>query len=365
MKVLICGGSIAGLSTALFLARAGHDVTLAESWSGPRRGGIAIDVRGAALGVAREMGVYDEIVRGRVPNEDVYHFLDHAGREQARFTPATQFYDSPGDIEISRDRLCDILRRAVPSQVDFRYETTVVRVGDGPRVYLSDGTTHDVDLLVGADGMHSTVRKLVFGPEVRFARHLGLYVAIVKHCAAGAGLTGSHVYNTPGRMLMLRGDGTGCSALLGFRSAPLAYDFRDLAAQRDLVRAAFAGEIGWLVPDVLSELDSPDFFFDSVGQIRAETWSRGPAVLVGDAGYCASFFSGMGTSLALLGAATLARCLATHDDLAAALRAYDTTLRPAVTAAHTLAGDGAALLFPDDVAARDALLREAAGAGPR
>jgi 2-polyprenyl-6-methoxyphenol hydroxylase-like FAD-dependent oxidoreductase len=370
MKILVSGASIAGLSTAYWLVRSGHDVTVVENSADPRRGGVAVDVRGEALEVAREMGVLDEVTRNRVPTEDIYYFLDAAGRVEAQFTPSTQFYDSPGDIEISRDSLSDILRAAVPPGARFRYGESVAAVrelADGVEVRLTDGTTQRVDLLVGADGMHSNVRRLVFGSEQRFVRHLGLYVGIVKRSAAGAGLAGSHVYNIPGRMVMLRGDGVDCSAVLGFRSAWLDYDFRDVAAQQEIVTDAFRAEPGWRVPEVVDEIGrDAHFYFDSVGQVRMDGWSEGRTVLVGDAGYCASFFSGMGTSLAMIGAASLARELAAAgDDLSVALPGYDRAMRPVVDEAHEMANGGADILFPvtaEDIEERNARLREAARA---
>jgi 2-polyprenyl-6-methoxyphenol hydroxylase-like FAD-dependent oxidoreductase len=152
-------------------------------------------------------------------------------------------------------------------------------------------------------------------------------------------------------MVMLRGDGHDCSALLGFRSAPIDYDHRDIATQRAIVADAFAGDDAWRVPGVVAEVaGAEDFYFDAVAQIRMDSWSRGRVVLVGDAGYCASFFSGMGTTLAMVGAATLARALDDLDDPAAdptaALARYEAAMRPVVDEAQAMADGGAAILFP-------------------
>lgn len=349
MEIIISGASIAGLSTAHWLARTGHSVTVVEVAPTARRGGVAIDVRGEALDVARRMGIHDEIVEARVPVADIYRFLDAVGTVQATFEPATDFYDSPEDIEISRDRLSDILEAVVPDHVQMLNGTSITALdddGDGVTVTLSDGTSRRADLVVGADGMHSNVRSLAFGPERDFVHHLGLYVAIVKRCRAGHGLEGSHVYNSPGRMLMLRGDGQDCSALLGFRSDPIDYDFRDLAAQRVIVREAFRGDRSWKLPEVVAEVETaPDFYFDAAAQIRMPSWHRGRVVLVGDAAFCASFFSGMGTSLAMVGAHRLAEALS-GDDVSGGLARYERAMRPVVDRAQAMADDGAAILFP-------------------
>ncbi|SPT51698.1 FAD-dependent monooxygenase [Actinomadura madurae] len=364
MDIIVSGSSIAGLSAAYWLARSGHRVTVVEISPGVRRGGIAVDVRGGALEVAKDMGLHEEILRSRVPTADIYYFLDAAGTVKATFEPAVQFYDSPEDVEISRDRLSDILQDAVPAEVAFRYGLSLVSIrehGDGVEVALSDGTVHNCDLVVGADGMHSNVRSLTFGPERDHVRYLGLYVAIVKRCRTGRGMEGSHVYNSPGRMLMLRGDGEECSALLGFRSEPIDYDFRDLSAQRRIVKEAFRDDRAWKLPEVVAEIETAeDFYFDSVGQIRMPAWSRGRVVLLGDAAYCASFFSGMGTSLAMLGAFQLAQSLdSCGDDVAGGLAAYERAMRPVVDEAQAMADAGAAILFPetaDAIEARNAEL---------
>jgi 2-polyprenyl-6-methoxyphenol hydroxylase-like FAD-dependent oxidoreductase len=367
LDVLISGGSIAGLSTARWLGRHGHDVTLLERADGLRSGGVAVDVRGAALDVVRDMGILEEISARRVPTDDVYYFLDAAGDVQATFTPSTQFYDSPEDIEISRDTLAEILLRAVPPTARLLFDTWIEEIDDsanGVYARLSDGSTRRFDLIVGADGMHSGVRQLVFGAEARFVHHLGLYVAIVKDCPTDAPVAGSHVYNEPGRMVMLRGDGRQCSAFAGFRSEWFEYDYRDLDSHKRYVRAAFADDRGWKVPAIMAEVErARDLYFDSVSQIRMERWTSGRVALVGDAGYAPSFFSGMGTSLALVGAATLAREIeAAEHDLPLALAGYDRRMRPIVDEAQGMADGGAAILFPrtaEEILARNAMVREA------
>lgn len=371
MDVLISGASIAGLASAHWLARAGHAVTVVERADGLRSGGVSIDVREEAVEVARHMGVLDDVRERRVPHEDVYRFVDGSGTTQAELRPADHVYDSSDDVEISRDVLSDILRAAVPDSVTFRFDTWVTAIadesGEPVEVTLSDGSVGRFDLVVGADGMHSNVRELVFGAEKEFVHHLGLYVSIAKSCRTVRVETGSEVLNTPGRMVMLRSDGTSTSALLGFRSEWLDHDFRDASAQREIVRRAFAGMDGWVAPQAVAEvLDADDFYFDSVSQIRMSSWSRGRCVLVGDAAYCASFFSGMGTTLAMVGAHALAESLhAAGGDVPAALDAYDDRMRPIVERAQGIAGQGAALLFPPTLEAieeRNAGLRAAAHA---
>ncbi|MFC5676717.1 FAD-dependent monooxygenase [Aeromicrobium endophyticum] len=361
MDVVISGASVAGLTTAHLLASAGHAVTVVERAQAPRQGGVAVDVRGAAVDVARRMGLLDAIASARVTYEDRFDFVDPDGRVQATIRPNIDLYDSPDDIEISRDALSDILRGSVPDAVRFVYGSWIEHVTEsaaGVSVELHGRGTVRADLVVGADGMHSRVRQLVFGPEEQYLHHLGLYVAVLRRTSQGSGVHGSEVFNVPGRMLMLRGDGADCSALLGFRSERIDYDYRDVDQHKSMVADAFRDVTGWKVPAVLGEVDrSDDLYFDSVSQIRMTSRVSGRAVLVGDAGYCASFFSGMGTSLAMVGAATLADVLDECDDVPSALRMYDARIAPVVEAAQDLAGDGAAILFPatpEAIAARNA-----------
>lgn len=362
MDVVISGASVAGLSTAHLLARAGHAVTVIERALGPRQGGVAVDVRGGALEVARRMGVLDAISSARVSYEDRFDFLNADGEVAASFCPNADLYESPDDIEISRDLLGDILRDAVPHDVDIIYGASVEGVENLPEGLSVRVDGHGViraDLLVGADGMHSRVRQLAFGPEDEFLHHLGLYVAVLRRSELGQDVCGSQVYNVPGRMVMLRGDGKDCSALLGFRSEWIEYDHRALDEHKSIVTDAFRDVVDWKVPAVLAELNqSEDMYFDSVSQIRMPSRVSDRTVLVGDAGYCASFFSGMGTSLAMEGAATLADALAEcGNDVQAALALYDERITPIVVAAQALAGDGAAILFPEtseDIVQRNA-----------
>lgn len=351
LDVLISGASIAGLSTAYWLAQFRHRVTLVEQAYAPRSGGVAIDIRMQALDVASEMGILDEVKMRRVAAADIYEFVNAVSEVEATFDPAKQFYDSPNDVEILRDTLVDILMKSVPDHVEKLFGIGIEKLKNqesGVDVVFDDRTERHFDLVIGADGMHSNVRRLAFGPEPEMLRHLGLYVAIVKNCEVDEPVVGSIVYNLPGRMAMLRGDGTSCSLLLGFRSPLLSYNYRDAVQQRNLVLEAFRDMHGWRMAEVHRELErAQDIYFDAVGQIVMPKWTKGRVALVGDSGYCASFFSGMGSSLAMIGARTLAQSIESNrGNLRLGLAAYDRTMAPIVAEAQEMAEGGAEILFP-------------------
>ena len=204
---------------------------------------------------------------------------------------------------------------------------------DSSRVYASDGAVLSADVLVGADGIHSGVRRLVFGPEESFRVFKHHYYAVASADLAVGERLWTTFYNEPGRSAAVFRAETG-QALMNFMfrsNNPLSYDYRDVAAQRRLLTEAFAG-MGWHVPQLLAAADAAeDFYFDALDQVQMPSWSKGRVVLVGDAAYCASPASGAGALLALSGAYRLAGEIAVGGSITAALDRYEAAQRPLVT----------------------------------
>jgi 2-polyprenyl-6-methoxyphenol hydroxylase-like FAD-dependent oxidoreductase len=192
-------------------------------------------------------------------------------------------------------------------------------------VKFASGMERTFDLVVGADGIHSGVRRLVFGPEEEFVKPLGGYTAYFTVPDPGDLDNWLLMYNEPGgKVAMIRPDGHGTAkASLAFTSGELNYDHRDTATQQGILAEKFAGA-GWKIPSLLEAMRvAPDFVFDTLAQVEVEKWSRGRVVLVGDAGYYGSPLSGMGTTLTLVGAYVLAGELAgSPDDHEAAFARY-------------------------------------------
>jgi 2-polyprenyl-6-methoxyphenol hydroxylase-like FAD-dependent oxidoreductase len=367
MKVLVSGAGVAGLSAAVNLGVRGHDVTVIERSSHFRVNGSPIDVRGDAIGIADKMGLLGGIRDRRLRMSELGVFVDADGSVLAPL-PLRETSDSDEDIEIAREDLANLLVEALPATATVRFRDSVVELtddGEGVDVRFLSGGTERFDLVVGADGLHSVVRRLVFGPEARFTRHLGCYAAIADlPGAAGDDGQPNPAYNFPGHLASIMRYRDRALAVFLFRSDPIDYDYHDLDAQKKILADAFAGHDEWRIPELIAAATAdPELYFDSTSQIHMPAWHRGRVVLAGDAAHAASGLSGRGTSLALLGTYFLAEEL-DEGDLTAGFERYEARLRPYVRKGQATVGSGAELVLPATwaaIEARNERIRAAAG----
>ena len=338
-SVLISGASVAGPALAYWLHHYGYDVTVVERAPELREGGQNVDVRGAGREVMRRMGVEDAI-RAASTGEVGLQFVDAAGGTIAEF-PAyvSESGGATAELEILRGDLARLLVERTQDDVTYGFGNHITALDehdDRVDVTFAHGPARSYDLVVAADGIRSSTRTLLVGDEPE-VKPLGLYTAWLTIPRIDADTAWWRWFNAPGgRSAHLRPDNVGTTrASLTFMSQPRDYERLDTDALTAVLRRRFAG-VGWEVPRILDALDDADVYFESIGQVRAPRWSRGRVALLGDAAYCASPVSGMGTSLALTGAYVLAGELARHADHTAAFAAYERLMRPYVKQAQQL-----------------------------
>lgn len=342
--VLVSGGGIAGPALAHWLRHYGFAPTVVERAPGRRSGGQAVDIRGAALEVVRRMGLLEQAGSARTRMRGM-SVLDPDGNEVDRSTESTFSsgrLDSE-DIELLREDLVRMVHERSRTGVEYLFGDSITALDEdekGVRVDFAHGPSRSFDLVVGADGLHSTVRRLAFGPEELFSHHLGSYLSVF-----GAdnflALEDWQIWLRDGDKgfgIMPVRDNTELRIAFGFESAPLAADARAGDTLRQLVVDKLAS-LRWEGHRLAAAArKAPDFYCDAMAQIRMDQWSRGRVTLLGDAGYCPSPLSGQGTSLALVGAYVLADSLARGDgDHRAAYAAYEERMRPFATLNQALA----------------------------
>jgi 2-polyprenyl-6-methoxyphenol hydroxylase-like FAD-dependent oxidoreductase len=350
--VLVSGASIAGPAVAFWLHRHGFAVTVVEKSAGLRGGGYPIDVRGTAIEVVRRMGILPQLHEAHIESRRLT-FLNADGSEAARVHPQAVAGGVEGrDVEVRRADLTEVLYRAVRDDVEFVFDDSIGTLTQNQRgvdVTFSSGAQRSFDLVLGADGLHSHTRDLVFGPEQQFHRYLG-YCFAVFTMANKFGLSHEGViWNTPGRAAVLYAvrDSSEVHAFLNLALPEPPYDIlRDLEAQRDLLATTFADD-AWEIPAMVTAMhDVDDMFFDTVSQIHLPRWSSGRVALLGDAAHAPSFLTGQGSSLALVSAYMLADSLATHPDHTSAFAAFERDTRGFVQLNQAQVGKGDAALFP-------------------
>ncbi|GAA2590891.1 FAD-dependent monooxygenase [Streptomyces roseoviolaceus] len=358
MNILVSGAGIAGLACARELGTRGHAVTVVEYARHLRLTGTPIDIRGDAIEAVDRMGLLAKIQKQRVRMSELTQFVDSAGEAVARI-PLAEINDSDDDIELLREDLILILAEALPDSVVIRFGDSMEALtdagvnGGGIDVRFASGRTGRYDLVLGADGQHSAVRRLVFGPEEDYLRHLGVYFALADLPGEARSEGTNSIYNVPGRMAGIFRYNGKAVAVFQFRSEPIGYDHHDLDAQKKILIDAFAGYRSWRIPELLDAARAdPGFFFTSASQIHLPSWHRGRVALVGDAGYSPAFLSGRGTSLALTGARFLAeeleRC---GNDHIAAFARYEARQRPYVSFAQDRVHSGRDRMLPSTWAA--------------
>ena len=321
MRFLISGAGIAGLTIAYWLQRYGFTPTIVELAPTLLTGGYKIDVRGTGLQVLRRMGIYDAIVEASTDMQGAL-LVDRQGKVINEMTGDAFGHRVGDDLEIIRGALCQILMDKIP-EVEFIFGDSIQEISqlvEGVEVQFKNNQPREFDLVIGADGLHSNIRRLVFGDESRFSRELGLYLCVF---TVPNYLNLDRIemqYSELGRIASLwsaRGE-ENMKACFGFTSPPNSIDLRDIVQQQQVLKTVYQG-INWEVPKLLQMMpDASDFYFDTAAQIDMKQWSADRVVLLGDAAYCASPMSGQGTSLAIIGAYVLA------GELAAAAGAYQT-----------------------------------------
>jgi 2-polyprenyl-6-methoxyphenol hydroxylase-like FAD-dependent oxidoreductase len=354
--VLISGASIAGPTLAYWLKRFGFEPTVVERAPQVRAGGYPIDVRYEAAEVAMRMGIWSRLQQeqttlGKIVFVDAHHRpineVDVKGL--TRSTELDRFW-----VEIMRGDLAYTLYEQTKDDVEYIFSDsiqTLVENEAGVDVTFEHASPRRFDLVVGADGLHSQVRALTFGEEEQFEHYCGYqvgvfsidnYLKLDRATIIAYGVPGKQVY-----VRSTRGDGVAGAMFIWKQPQKLRYDRHNREEQKRLLASVFAHQ-QWEVPKLLEQLrTSSDLYFDSVSQIRMQTWHRGRVVLLGDAGYCPALLTGYGSTLAMIGAYILAGELnITPDDYRAAFQRYEQAFKPYVEREQEKLQSGADFLIP-------------------
>lgn len=335
MEVLIVGAGIAGPTLAYWLRKSGHEPTLVERAPQLRQGGYVVDFWGSGFDVADRMGIVPRLMDDGYRVRELRE-VSATGRRIAHLDPRHLIDNAGGRyVSIARSDLASAIHDALNGEVETIFDDTVTALDDdGDRVHVefASGVKRDFDLVVGADGLHSRVRSLVFGPENQFERYLGISVAVFDvegYRPRDELVAVTHTRVGKQVLRFAQHDDATMFCFMFRHDSRIPID--DVPAQQQLLRTQL-GDMDWEVPNILARMpEARTFYFDRASQIQMPSWSRGRVVLIGDAGACPSLLAGQGSALAMIEAYVLAAEIARSDgNHLAAFSAYEQQLAPMV-----------------------------------
>lgn len=334
MRVLISGGGIGGLTLAYWLRRSGMEPVVIERADRLRTGGYAIDFAGSGFDVAERMGILPALERNQVPVDRLV-YVDRAGKQIAALPldRVRQLVVGGRYLALMHQTLERVLHEAVRDDVEIRFGTSVASLEqqqNGVEVTFSDGSRESFALVVGADGIHSNIRKLAAGDESQFRRFMGYSIASYA-VADRYGLGRTWAMNVEsGRIAALYASDVPGNAFAFFMWKNEHADRVPKTERVAVLQREFAG-MGWIAQDLLANAPTPqEIFVDIVAQIQMPSWHIGRIAFIGDACACPTLASGQGASLAMAGAYILAESLAENADYSTAFAAYERRVRPYV-----------------------------------
>ncbi|KAL6872755.1 FAD/NAD(P)-binding domain-containing protein [Trichoderma novae-zelandiae] len=364
MKVLISGAGITGNALAFWLSKLGHNVTVVERFPGLRTTGLQVDLRGPGVKVLKRMGL-EEAFRAKAVPEQGLLVVDSANRRRASFgvnTSGKGLQNFTTEYEIMRGDLCRVIHDAIQDKVTFRFGVSIdsfKQGGNGVDVEFTDGKSERFDFVVGADGIGSNTRKLMLGPGVKdgLCPIKGAYMAyftIPRPIQTGEGYNCTFYLATGRRAIMTRRHSPeeiqvylSCNTL----SERMTKAHKDGVPEQKKALAEIFRDAGWQSKDILRDMfNSDNFYCERLGLVKLDAWYDGSVVLVGDAAYCPSPLTGMGTTSGLVGAYVLAGEISRHcgkanggkaptDGLDMAFKAYDDKFRPFINQVTDGVGD--------------------------
>lgn len=310
-NILISGAGIAGGALAFWLKKFGFNPTIVEVSPTLREGGYAIDFMGAGFDVAEKMGILPALEKVDLNISNIA-FVDKDNNENGsmNYQKIKKVLNNRA-FSLLRSDLAKVIYNSLDRETEIIFGDTIVKIEQDEEkviVILKSGLTRSFDLLVGADGLHSNVRSLIFGNQSQFEKYYGYYTSsftIDNFFDEGRAFS---MFNVPHKQVAVYTTNEQKSAafFIFTSSEKLQYEYHDIGKQKQILKNEFMN-VGWKCSELLSKIDTTtDFYFDSISQIKMEHWSKGRISLVGDACYCPSLLSGKGSTLAMVGAYILA-----------------------------------------------------------